>query len=69
VERTTIVAEERVLYRLRQLADARGISFGALVREALSEKLDREQPTLTFLTHDAPGRVAGDYEPDAFRGR
>lgn len=49
MKRTTIVAEESVLHRLRQLADTRGISFGEIVREALEEKLEREQPPLTFL--------------------
>lgn len=37
------------LHRLRGLAKARGVSFGELVREALEEKLEREQPGLTFL--------------------
>ncbi|MGH8898605.1 MAG: CopG family transcriptional regulator [Egibacteraceae bacterium] len=49
MKRTMIVAEESVLHRLHQLADTRGISFGEIVREALEEKLEREQPPLTFL--------------------
>jgi predicted transcriptional regulator len=54
MERTTIVAEERVLYRLRKLADARGVSLGAVIREALEEKLEREQPPLSFLDAAEP---------------
>jgi hypothetical protein len=49
MRRTTIVAEERTLYRLRQLADARGVSLGEVIREALEEKVEREQPPLRFL--------------------
>ncbi len=49
MKRTTIVAEERVLYRLRQLADSRGVSMGEIIREALEEKLSREQPPLRSL--------------------
>lgn len=79
MERTSIVAEERTLYRLRQLAAARGVSLGAIIREALDEKLEREQPPLTFLGTGEP-RPAGmpapqaadesdAYRPDDFRGR
>ncbi len=55
MKRTTIVAEESVLYRIRRLAENRGVSFGEIVREALEEKLDRERPPLTFLDHPEPG--------------
>ena len=78
MERTTIVAEERVMYRLRRLAAARGVSLGALVREALAEKLERDQPPLSFVgaagerrPGDVEARVAdedGHYTPDDPRG-
>lgn len=60
MERTTIVAEEQVLYRIRQLADERGVSMGEIIREALEEKLSREQPPLRSL-----GSVAGREGPSA----
>lgn len=76
MRRTTIVAEERTLYRLRQLADARGVSLGEVVREALEEKLAKEQPALRFLgrsrTRSVVDARAADeedhYRADDFRG-
>lgn len=76
MERTTVMAEERVLHRLRALAKSRGVSFGELVREALEEKLEREQPALGFLGtvrrgSAAPSARAADegdlYRPDPSR--
>lgn len=76
MRRTTVVAEERTLYRLRQLAEARGVSLGEMIREALDEKLAREQPPLRFLgsspARGPDGARAADeddrYRPDDFRG-
>lgn len=76
MKRTTIVAEERTLYRLRQIADTRGLSLGEVIREALDEKLAREQPPLRFLGR-SPSRGSVDagaadeddqYRADDFRG-
>ena len=44
MERTTIMADESVLDRLRRLARERGVSFAAVVREALDEKARTYQP-------------------------
>lgn len=76
MQRTTIVAEERTLYRLRRLADARGVSLGVVIREALEEKLAREQPPLAFLgaserSAEVDARAADEseaYRPDDYRG-
>lgn len=45
MERTTIVADERVLERLRALAHDRGVSFAEVVREALETKAGEFRPT------------------------
>lgn len=78
MKRTSIVAEEQTLYRLRQLAAAKGVSLGEVIREALNEKVSREQPPLTFIgragpADDAaiPARAADEtdaYQADDFRG-
>jgi hypothetical protein len=44
MERTTIMAEEHVLDRLRALARDRGVSFAEVVREALDEKAAEFRP-------------------------
>ena len=77
--RTTIVADERVLERLRQLPRARGTSMGAIIREALEEKVAREQPPITFAgtagprrPEDVPVRMGDEgeaYVPADFRGQ
>lgn len=59
------MAEESVLYRIRRLAENRGVSFGEIVREALEEKLDRERPPLTFLDHAEPGPAGAPSARDA----
>ena len=42
--RTTIVAEEHVIARLKALARERGVSFSQVVREALAEKAEEFRP-------------------------
>ncbi|MGQ0678656.1 MAG: CopG family transcriptional regulator [Actinomycetota bacterium] len=54
MKRTTIVADESTLNRLSVLARSRGVSMGHLVREALREKLEREQAPLKFLESASP---------------
>ncbi len=80
MKRTTILAEEQALYRVRQLADERGVTVSEIIREAVDEKLEREQPELTFLGADgSTGSASGGtgardsdeqdrYRPDDFRG-
>ncbi|HEX4837667.1 MAG TPA: CopG family transcriptional regulator [Solirubrobacteraceae bacterium] len=41
--RTQLLLDDDLHRRLRETADARGISLGALVREAIEEKLSRVQ--------------------------
>lgn len=54
MKRTTIVADESTLHRLDVLARSRGVSMGHLVREALREKLEREQSPLQLLESASP---------------
>jgi hypothetical protein len=49
VKRTTIVAPEATLERLRTLARERGVSFSEIVREALDEKAAEYRPKPTFF--------------------
>lgn len=44
MKRTTIMADEQVLDRLRALARDRGVSFAEVVREALDEKAAEFRP-------------------------
>lgn len=73
------MADERVLDRLRQTAAARGLSLGQIIREALEEKVQREQPAVSFIglandrrPNDVPARRADEqdlYRPKDIRGR
>jgi hypothetical protein len=44
MKRTTIVADEQTLERLRGLARQRGVSFAQVAREALEDKADDYRP-------------------------
>ncbi len=57
MQRTTIVAPEDVLERLRQLAAERGTSMAALIREALEEKAERHRPRPRSLGLGDSGRA------------
>ncbi|MHB8512768.1 MAG: ribbon-helix-helix protein, CopG family [Actinomycetota bacterium] len=52
--RTTIMADEGTIKKLRMLAKERGVSFAEIVREALRHKAEELRPKLTFL-----GSVSG----------
>ncbi len=75
MHRTTIMADEDVIRRLRQAARARGVSLGEVVREALAEKASALIPApLSLGTAHGRGaephaRDIGDLpiEPDAWR--
>jgi hypothetical protein len=41
MQRTTIVAPQALLDRLRRAADDRGVSLATVIREALEEKADK----------------------------
>ncbi len=56
IRRTTIVAPEEVLDRLRALAAERGVSLAAVIREALEEKAGRHRPKPRSLGIGASGR-------------
>ncbi|MFL5796715.1 MAG: CopG family transcriptional regulator [Actinomycetota bacterium] len=57
MKRTTIVAPEAVLERLRTLARDRGVSFSEIVREALDQKAAEYRPKPTFLGIASSGRT------------
>jgi hypothetical protein len=57
VERTTIVAPEALLERLRLLAHARGMSMAAVIREAMEEKAATYRPRPRSLGVGASGRT------------
>jgi plasmid stability protein len=69
MHRTTIVAPDDLLKRLRQIAAARGTSMAVLIREALEEKVDsaqRPKPRslgLGVSGHTDTSRRAGDERP------
>jgi hypothetical protein len=44
MKRTTIMAEEKTVNRLQDLARDRGVSFAEVVREALEEKAREYRP-------------------------
>lgn len=57
MRRTTIVAPEEVLERLRALAAERGVSLAAVIREALEEKAGRHRPKPRSLGMGASGHT------------
>lgn len=59
MQRTTIMADEHTLERLRALARDRGVSFAEVTREALQEKADRYRPKPTSLGMFDSGRSDG----------
>ena len=56
MRRTTIVAPEELLERLRRVAADRGISLAAVVREALEEKAQTYRPRPRSLGIGDSGR-------------
>lgn len=49
MKRTTIMADEETVGRLRELAHDQGRSFAAVVREALDEKAAQYRPRIESL--------------------
>ena len=49
MQRTTIMAEEHTLARLREIAHQEGRSLAEVIREALEERARRPAPRLQFL--------------------
>jgi len=69
IRRTTIVAPDDLLQRLRALAAERGVSLAAVIREALEEKAARHRPKPRSLGMAASGytdtaRRSGDERPE-----
>jgi hypothetical protein len=56
MKRTTIMAEESTLERLRALARERGVSFAEVAREALAEKAGEFRPRPKSLGIGDSGR-------------
>ena len=73
IQRTTIVMPEDLREKLRRIADERGISFAALIREAAEEKAKefRRKPRNLGMGSsgrgDAGRRASELYEPDPWR--
>jgi len=65
--RTTIVADDHVIARLKALARERGISFSQLVREALEEKAREFRPKPKSIGVFRSGRT--DISEQASQGR
>jgi predicted transcriptional regulator len=68
MQRTTIVAPEELLERLRRVAAERQVSLAMLIREALEEKVENHRPKPRSLGIGASGRAdtarrAGDERP------
>ncbi len=57
MQRSTIVASEQVLQRLRRVAAARGTSMADLIREALEAKVGTDHPRPRSLVLGASGRT------------
>ncbi|HYU18532.1 MAG TPA: ribbon-helix-helix protein, CopG family [Chloroflexota bacterium] len=57
MQRTTIVASEELLKRLRLLAAARGTSMATIIREALEEKVNSHLPRPRSLGIGASGHT------------
>jgi hypothetical protein len=53
--RTTIMADDAVVERLREAAQAQRRSLGDVIREALQEKVDRLAPPPRSLGHGSSG--------------
>lgn len=73
VQRTTVVFPEDLLNKLRRMADERGISFAALLREAGEEKAMQYRPKAKSFGLGASGkkgiahRASELYRPDPWR--
>ena len=73
LKRTTIVFPEELLETLHRMADERGISFAALVREAAEEKARTYRPKAKSFGLGASGkkgiarRASEYYRPDPWR--
>jgi len=57
MQRTTIVAPEQVLQRLRRMAAQRGTSMADLIREALEAKVETDHPRPRSLGLGASGHT------------
>lgn len=68
MQRTTIVAPEELLSRLRRLAAERGVSLATVIREALEEKAQQHRPLPKSLgigasVHADTSQRAGEERP------
>ncbi|MEX2458200.1 MAG: CopG family transcriptional regulator [Actinomycetota bacterium] len=62
MRRTTIMADEETLERLRGLARDRGVSFAEVAREALEAKAAEYRPKLSWLgMFEGPPGDAAEY--------
>lgn len=61
MRRTTIMADEETVDRLRRLAGQRGVSFAQVVREALEDKAETFAPAPTSLGAGASSHPSADH--------
>ena len=57
MQRTTIVASESLLERLRRIAADRGVSMATVIREALEDKAEQSHPKMRSLGLGDSGRT------------
>lgn len=56
MRRTTIMAEDELLNRLRAIARDEGVSLAEIIREGMELRAQRSRPALTFIGSIATGR-------------
>lgn len=59
MKRSTVMADEATVDRLRRLARQRGVSFAQVVREALEDKAETFAPAPTSLGSGASSHGSG----------
>jgi hypothetical protein len=56
MRRTTIMADDALLDRLRTIAHEEGVSLAEVIREGMELRAQRSRPALTFVGSIATGR-------------
>lgn len=56
MRRTTIMADDALLDRLRSIARAEGVSLAEIIREGMELRAQRSRPALTFIGSIATGK-------------
>ncbi|MDH4176748.1 MAG: ribbon-helix-helix protein, CopG family [Thermoleophilia bacterium] len=56
MRRTTIMADDALLERLRSIAHEEGVSLAEVIREGMELRAQRSRPTVTFVGIGRSGR-------------